>query len=88
MLPTKEVHPDFDIKLSPNPVGNTFKISIVGKAFKKTEYQIFNTVGQDVDKGFWNREAMDINVARLNTRLYFLELRIGNAFLTSTRKLK
>jgi bacillolysin len=68
----------FDYAIYPNPASNSISVKMGDD--RKTSYRIINYLGQPVDTG--NLSGNDINVSRLSTGTYFVEVNDGQKTMT------
>ena len=68
----------FDYSMYPNPTVNSINVKMGDN--RKTSYRIFNYLGQQVDAGKLSEN--DINVSKLSTGTYFVEVNDGQKTMT------
>lgn len=66
---------DSQITLYPNPVENELNISLFEQKEKASGFKIINELGQQVSSGYLSESP--INVSKLNTGIYIIELNNG-----------
>jgi hypothetical protein len=76
---------EVDFDLYPNPTKE--KVRVTSKQIIR-EIIIFNPLGQQIKKVNVNLKSAEINISRLNTGVYYLNLRLANGASLSTKIIK
>ncbi len=69
---------DLEFNVFPNPANDYLKVSFENGIFGQASYRIYNTLGQISKKGFLSNGDDKIDIALINTGIYFIEIKRGD----------
>lgn len=82
LVDAEEIIPEFELNIFPNPTKNSLNIQLEMESIQNNEFQIFNTIGQNMTNGKMNNNRFEISVANWPEGIYFFQMKIGDKMVT------
>ncbi len=79
LVSAKENRPVLEAAIFPNPAGDALHIRLGEMTAATASFRIFNAIGQLVSNGQFQGQSTSVDLSRLGSGIYLIELRAGGA---------